>query len=156
MCLLLLLQMFLLRLFHQKRWFLKTNNQHNITKSRKTFKATSDIQDEIQTCDNVSNVGSKSKGGSSGSNSRVSSTTSAQIMAEAEAEAAALIVRQKLFKEKHALEERKIKCWIPELIILYMTCSMYMPFKSIILQIHNLLYLQVELLLNHRLFRQVL
>ncbi|MED6246217.1 hypothetical protein ATANTOWER_014553 [Ataeniobius toweri] len=141
MCLLLLLQMFLLRLFHQKRWFLKTNNQHNITKSPKNFKATSDIQDEIQTCDNVSNVGSKSKGSSSGSNSRVSSTTSAQI--KAEAEAAALIVRQKLFKEKHALEERKIKCWIPELIIQYMTCSMYMPFKSIILQIHNLLYLQV-------------
>lgn len=69
------------------------------------MKATADIQDDIQSKDSVSNVGSKnSKSSSSGSSSKVSSASSARI--KAEAEVAGLVIRQKLLKDKHTLEEQ--------------------------------------------------
>lgn len=58
-------------------------------------------KDEIQPCDSISNHGSNK----SGSKSNVSTTSSARV--KAEAKMAALIARQKLLKEKHALEEQE-------------------------------------------------
>lgn len=60
-----------------------------------------DYQDTVAPTDSVSNQGSKS----SGSRSKVSSTASACLRAEAEM--AALLARQRWLKEKHALEEQE-------------------------------------------------
>ncbi|KAK7899043.1 hypothetical protein WMY93_019896 [Mugilogobius chulae] len=67
---------------------------------------TTSNDEEIGPSDSVSNVSSKSKKRSTVvSKSAVSTTSSARLRAEAEA--AALIARQKLLKEKHALEEQQ-------------------------------------------------
>lgn len=72
-----------------------------------TPKATSDVQELIQPSDSVSNVASsrKSKHSASKASSKASSTSSARI--KAEADVAALVVRQKMLKDKHALEEQE-------------------------------------------------
>lgn len=72
-----------------------------------TSKATSDVQELIQPSDSVSNVASsrKSKHSASKASSKASSTSSARI--KAEADVAALVVRQKMLKDKHALEEQE-------------------------------------------------
>ena len=62
------------------------------------------MMDQITPQDSASNCGRRSRG-SSGSGSRVSSTASARILAEAEV--AALKVQQQTLKNKHALEEQE-------------------------------------------------
>lgn len=57
-----------------------------------------DIQDDVLPTDSVSNQGSKSS-------SKVSSASSARLRAEAEM--AALLTRQNMLKEKHAIEEQE-------------------------------------------------
>lgn len=79
--------------------------QHVIPCSQSSIKATSHIQDEIQPGDSMSNVGSRRSKHSSRSGSRVSSKSSAHI--KAEAEMVALVVRQKILKDKHVLEEQE-------------------------------------------------
>ena len=63
--------------------------------------------DDVKPSDSISNVASRSskKRSSAGSRSSVSSTSSARI--KAEADVAALMARQKLLKDKHALEEQE-------------------------------------------------
>ncbi len=58
-------------------------------------------QDEIAPCDSISNQG----GAKYSTKSNVSTTSSARLRAEAEV--AALLARQRLLKEKHALEEQE-------------------------------------------------
>lgn len=65
------------------------------------------VTDDVAPSDSVSNVDSRTskKRSSAGGNSNVSATSSARI--KAEADMAALIARQRLFKDKHALEEQE-------------------------------------------------
>lgn len=80
--------------------------KEQIPSSQLDVEATVDIQDDIQPKDSVSNVGSKkSKLSSAVSSSRVSSASSARV--KAEAEVAALVVRQRHLKDKHTLEEQE-------------------------------------------------
>ncbi len=64
-------------------------------------------QDDINPSDSISNVGSKgsSRRSSASRRSTTSSTSSARI--KAEADVAALLVRQNLMKEKHSIEENE-------------------------------------------------
>ncbi len=65
------------------------------------------VTDDVTPSDSVSNVasGTSKKRSSAGGKSNVSTTSSARI--KAEADMAALIARQKLLKDKHALEEQE-------------------------------------------------
>jgi hypothetical protein len=67
-------------------------------------KAISDMQDEIRPSDSVSNITNRSHKSHS-SCSRFSTTSSACI--KAEAEMAALIVKQQMLKDKHAIEAQE-------------------------------------------------
>ena len=64
------------------------------------------VQDDIQPDDSISNYSSQNHGSKS-IRSKVSSTASARVRAEAEM--AALIARKRLLEQKHALEEEEAK-----------------------------------------------
>ena len=64
------------------------------------------VQDDIQPDDSISNYSSQNHGSKS-IRSKVSSTASARVRAEAEM--AALMARKRLLEQKHALEEEEAK-----------------------------------------------
>lgn len=78
-------------------------HQRNVLKERVQLHQhpQNEYEDTIAPTDSISNISSKF----SGSKSKVSSASSARL--KAEAEMAALMARQKLLKEKHALEEQE-------------------------------------------------
>lgn len=68
---------------------------------------TSVVQDDIKPSDSVSNTGSRRSGKRSSAGSRSNVSTSSSTRIKAEADMAALMARQKLLKDKHALEEEE-------------------------------------------------
>ncbi|XP_039548042.1 uncharacterized protein LOC120493481 [Pimephales promelas] len=85
-----------------------SDNESDVSDHSEQNVQASVIQDEIKPSDSVSNIGSKcskSKQSSAGRRSGISTTSSACI--KAEADMAALIARQRLLKDRHALEEQE-------------------------------------------------
>ena len=80
----------------------QSNAQQRPSKSHKDQSAACDLQETIQPGDSVSNIVSNTSKKSKGS--KVSSTTSSRLSAQAEM--AALVVRQKMIQDRHALEDQ--------------------------------------------------
>lgn len=97
----------------QKESMHKLDEHHNDNESNVSNHSGQNVQasvthDEINPSDSVSNTGSKasdSRRSSAGTRSSASTTSSSRI--KAEADMAALIARQRLLKDKHALEEQE-------------------------------------------------
>lgn len=64
-------------------------------------------QDDINPSDSISNVGSKGSSQRSAATRRSTTSTTSSARIKAEADIAALLVRQNLMKEKHAIEEKE-------------------------------------------------
>ena len=88
--------------------FLQIADEPQVIMQAASIIMTDDIQDDVKPSDSVSNVGSRvsrSQNSATGRKSAASSISSARL--KAEADLAALKIRQKLLKDKHELEEEE-------------------------------------------------
>ncbi len=92
---------------HVKPFDPQTNENESCVAKHSENGVTAVVTDDVTPSDSVSNVasGTSKKKSSAGGKSNVSTTSSARI--KAEADMAALIARQKLLKDKHALEKQE-------------------------------------------------